>query len=327
MGSGRKLHGRRGVRHSGMKRRRSIKGRTRNLNTVGELALNYSHGRKLKRMKQSSVAKIRAALTPISSHTINAVGRMSSPQGQCSYSILPINDPYALSQVITAVNSTAGHPEITGGAQLGIEGKLCIQDSSAAVVFKNQTAGVAHLRIYECVARHDVPYSAGTFATLQGILTYGFGQENATQPVNAVDATTIGTTLFQNPLWCSYFKILNVRQEMLGVGNDLKISMAHKNPHTINPLIWSPTRYLALSRYTRCVVIQQWGDVGSDAISMPSLWTTCPTELDYNIVARYNWNAQQNATGLHTSQSSGFSSLTHGVQVLNEKSGQETSVF
>lgn len=79
---------------------------------------------------------------------------------------------------------------------------------------------------YDCFARKDIPYIAGSQIDVASIITQGFTDVGT-------GASIYGLTLFQNPKFLQYFKIKKVRRVLLSGGETVEIKRSMKKKWTI----------------------------------------------------------------------------------------------
>jgi len=119
---------------------------------------------------------------------------------------------------------------------------------------KNQENCVCNLQIYEYIARRCLPTDVGS--STDAVVQNGF-TANAT---HEIDASTLSGTLFNNPLFCVYNRIVGKpRNVMLPPGKEMTLSLSHLKGKMINPLTWNVGSEKTEQGYTRGYIIKCTG--------------------------------------------------------------------
>jgi len=220
----------------------------------GNVRMSKSIGRQPSRLNRSLEAKIRDVLNPANHHAIQNSGNVHVNNGQCVYTHFEMMNATDIDQVIAQAGGSAGVSSDYYNS------KLNIQNASLHVMLRNQTTNLVSLRVYEYICRRDVPDKILTSPTsgvevdgsTQHVVETGFTYQQTAQIVNS----SLGGTLFQNPLFCTYYKIVKVRNIQLGAGKCMSLSMSNLKTKVINPLVYNATDGDVLAGHTRGFCIQ-----------------------------------------------------------------------
>ena len=244
-------YGRKKSRGRGRKGHKRSRLRSDGLSTQ---VLSAAHGRTPKRVPGRRIAAIRKALSPVSTVALQTFQVQSGAVNTCSYVSYQIGNS---TDIAACINNS-------GSVTVGDNGKLLIDNGDFTAIISNQESVACNVRIYEYVCRRDTPQPSGD---TQAILNSGFADEVT---YNAVTSTTIGGTLFNNSLFCSYYKIVNVRTATVPSGKDLKLTMSLKSPKWVNPLTFNGADVWCHRNYTRGFVVQAWGHLGDGGGADPN---------------------------------------------------------
>jgi len=258
--------------------------RTKQVNDgQGNLRISKAIGYQPSKLSRGMEAKIRDMLQPANHHVIENSGNINAGNGRSVYTHFEMMNATDIDGVIAESSTVANK----------VNGKLHIQNATLQVMIRNQTTNLMTFRIYETICRRDVPDKIETFpgsgsevdGTTQTVLDYGFNYQQTSQIVNS----TIGGTLFQNPLFCSYYKILRVRTVQIGAGKCLNLTMSNLKARTINPMVYNLSDGDVLAGLTRNFVVQAIGSlVGTEGHSTST--TTGMINYDYMVSRKYAYN-------------------------------------
>lgn len=225
---------------------------------ISSQMLSASHGRAPKRVPGRRIAAIRKALSPVSTVALQSFNQQfSSVVNASSYLGYQIGSSADIAQCISNSASVTA----------GLNGKLLIDSADMTIVLSNQETLACNVRIYEYICRRDTPAAIGDIPT---ILANGWGDEVS---YTGITYSSIAGTLFNNPLFCSYNKILNVRTAIIPSGKDLKLTLSQKAPKWVNPLTFNSADIWAHGKYTRGFVVQAWGHLADGGAADPN--TVC----------------------------------------------------
>lgn len=222
---------------------------------IGEPSLTFSHGRKI-HTSQHFIKKVREACSNVNTHLVKNFTTSSSVGNGCSYSYLNmLNDPLDFIKIAVDINSYNTINESTL--------KYLLRDSKITYQLVNQTNLPMNLRIYECVPRNDVPVMPSIYASVQSILL------NSDSDVgdSGLDLDIAGT-LFQNTVFCTYFKIIHTRTIIMQPGENKSINIFHNTPSVINMERVRVTggsdttnKLMAMRGLSKFCVFQNWGSI------------------------------------------------------------------
>lgn len=258
--------------------------RTKQVNDgQGNLRISKAIGRQPSKLSRGLESKIRDMLQPANHHVIENSGNVNMGNGRSVYSHFEMMNATDIDGVIAQSTSVANK----------FNGKLNIQNAKMQVLIRNQTTNLMTFRVYEYICRRDVPdkieTSPGSGIEEDGdterVINRGFNYQQTFQ----INSESIGGTLFQNPLFCCYYKILKVRTVQIGAGKCLNLSMSNLKARTINPLVYNASDGDVLAGLTRGFVLQAVGSlVGSEGHS--SVATTGFINFDYMVSRKYAYN-------------------------------------
>lgn len=266
----------------------------------GNQRMAINHGKQHKRLNKNLENKIRDALNPMSSQLIQRSGNVTTnTHGQGNFTVFELGNADDIDKVITsaAANST--------GVSKEYNGKLHIANCKMDVMITNQASNLIHFRLYEYIYRNDPPETMepypGAGATIsadtQNIVTYGFNYNaGSAVPPYVQTANQIGTTLFSNPYFCSYCKIIKVRNIQLGAGRSLKLTLLNNKDKVINPLVYYNSDSAAESGYTRGYVLQAMGSLLGGSGGDETV-TTGLVSYDWVSIRKYQFNQPYDGKG------------------------------
>ena len=292
----------------------------------GQGNIRYSHklGHQPKRLGKLLESKIRDALNPASVHVIQNSGNTSVPNGQCYYTNFEMMNTEDMDQLIGIAN-TAG--QSTSGAPQDYNGKVNIQNAKLQLTLRNQTTNLVNMTIYEYICRRDLPdeieQSPGSVApevpgTTANAIIHGFNYQAAGAQIQA---NSLGGTLFQNPLFCTYYKITKVKRVQLGAGKVLNMSLSNLKARVINPLIYNNKDGDVLAGLTRGFVIQASGSLVGPAENAQGQPTTGFVNYDWYCSRKYAYNQPWSGSGRNTFASN-LPETVVPWQHINEYTGQ-----
>ena len=243
-----------GVRPKYKPSRRTVRGKTGKVRNDGDgnQKLGAQHGRQLSKLSKNQEFRIRNSLDPIDTLSIENIGIINVPVGapaKCDYTVFTAGSVDDIENVIQQVEGD------------NVEGKLYLKDYSMTVKLVNQANTVANLRVYECISRREmIPLpargSAPACNNIYDYLQYGFLYQNVSQLTSA----TISSTLYNNPLWCAYNKIVGKpRDVQIAPGKEFVLTLSHNSGKTINPILWENGSEFTEGRYSRHFVVQTIG--------------------------------------------------------------------
>lgn len=235
-------------------KKRGASGRVKQVNDgQGNFRISKAIGHQPRRLNVMLESKIRDALNPANHHVIQQSGNVHCPNGQSVYTHFEMMNADDIDSVIAQLSSSIGN---TGYAN----GKVNIQNCKLQLMLRNQTTNLVTLRLYEYICRRDVPDKIQTApgsvtevdGDTQNVIDAGFNYQAQADILN----TDVGGTLFQNPLFCTYYKIVKVRTVQLGAGKCMNLTMSQLKPRVINPLVYNATDGSVLAGHTRGFVVQ-----------------------------------------------------------------------
>lgn len=263
----------------------------------GNIKMAKKIGRQPRRLGRSLESKIRDVLNPANHHSIQQIGNVNVQNGRCVYTHFEMMNAEDVDLVIAQAGGSAGV------SSSYYNSKLNIQNAKMTVHLRNQTTNLVFLTVYEYICRRDVPDKIltvpGGATEVDGntgnIIEQGFNYQSTA----GITSQSLGGTLFQNPLFCTYYKITKVRKLMLGAGKNLSLSLSNLRARVINPLVYNATDGDVLAGLTRGFVIQASGSlVGSEGHS--SSVTTGFVNFDWFCGRKYAYNQPWYASAKNT---------------------------
>lgn len=250
---------RRQVRRTRSRTRASTQSPVRN-DGQGNSRMSSKHGRSLSRLSSIAESRIRASLTPIDTLIRQDVGMDNydnvDQMAWSAYRVFEIGNTSDVRKII----------EKSLGENPDHDLECSIKDYSMQIKLVNQMNTVVNLRTYEYVARNDMPF--GVFDSTQDCVSgsdNGFSKESP----HEVTEKTIGGTLFQNSAFCTYNKIVKVRNIQLGPGKECVLTLAHQKGNKINAVLYQSDNVTRRS-YTRGIVVQYIGSPCSGPLAEPA---------------------------------------------------------
>ena len=267
----------------------------------GNQRMAAAHGKRLRPLKPSMQKKVFTSLQPVDCQLIDYSAQTLSAVNQCKYSVYELGNTYDIDQLIVNANTTGG-----SGVPVDTNGKIFIKDMSMELTLTNCTNTTVDMQIYEYVARKDLP--PGLSSTAAAVVN-GFGQQATAQ----ITATSIGSTLFNNPLFCAYYKIVKVRNVQLALGKTLKLSLRSDKGKIINPMVWSNSGdEITEQGFTRGYVIRYQGQPANQNGVSGTPGVTI-AEVDAVWSNRYHFQSGYDVAGRNFFSSSTFGTVPTGL--------------
>jgi hypothetical protein len=198
--------------------------------TQGNQIVSKKIGRPQAKLSKSMETKVRKSLTAVNHQLFQDQGKViQGTPGFGAFEVFELNDCPEVYDLMTQNGIT---PKRTG--------KFTIHDSSMEIIATNQTSNAYDIRIYEYIARQDLPakLDLGTGSTVnpttEWVVENGFGfMYGGNKPTSIA----LASTLFDNPLFCSYYKIMGVRNIQLPAGRTMNLKMDCNLSKNINPFV------------------------------------------------------------------------------------------
>jgi len=264
----------------------------RDPNAPAPIALNH--------IRQGNIRFRRFANAPNSMNSIvgHPADASTYSYGQClthagpktDYYGFQLGSVYDIDDIFQKMNSV-------DGMVAGYSGKLDLQDANMKIRMTNAAQSTTSLVVYECVARRDCPDVLGN---LQQIIQDGFLRQTVAQ----VTHESIGGSLYQNALFCSYWEIKSVQRRELHPGATLSLS-TNAGAKLINPIVWNSSNTSSDQGYSRCFVIQATGMAcngtgdTNNTVEIAGVKLDCVVEIKYHFRSTFDSVGRQFfATGL-----------------------------
>lgn len=272
--------------------------------STAQPAITFRHGRS-SNLNKKFVQKVRSALTSKNSQNFISTQCKTSGIGDCTYSQSPV---ILGPDHVSVIAGNMGSSNYTK--------KFTIQNVLMNCSLTNQSSGVMCLRVYECMYRTDCPYSA-TYPSPLSLLGVGFTDAGLTTNI-----TNIAGTAYQSPAFCSWIKIINVRQVELNAGETKHISIRNNNSKFVNlekyAVGGAGYSIQGFGRYSKFLLFQQWGQTVNDSVST-TVVSTDRTKLDFVFTVKYEYTWLDDYTNnVYTSGSLG---AVNTAQYVNETTG------
>lgn len=232
----------------------------------GNQRLSFKHGRPARKLKKGLVKKIRAALQPKCTQLLVDSHYLHPGSGVKDMVCIPFCDITDMTTLINNINS--GSTSEVADLLVNKNGRLQVTDYTGDIKLVNQGTGVASLRVYECICRRDF-MDQGSGNSWNTNLQNGFNaQEQGSTAPNGIKYTSFGGTLFQNPWWVTYARVLKVVDLQVASGATVQLNVSHMKSYTVNPIIWNTFgNVLGIGGCTRMFVIESIGKVGDGGAS------------------------------------------------------------
>jgi len=243
--------------------------------------LYFKHGRPYK-ISSKFVSKVKEAASNINTYVFKGADTASAGYNQASYwgssSLYNFND---IATIASVINNT--QPQINTL-------KYIVRNAETTLTIGNQSNDTAYCQLYECQARHDLPYTV-PYSSYITRLRDGFA---AAGQING--DTDLSVTPFQSPAFTEAFKILNTKNFTLSPGENKKITIKDNKAFNVNMARWQVTNGVTVSPQvsgiasrTKFVLVKFWGQVLNDSTTLTSVGTNT-LKLDFIYTSKYNYS-------------------------------------
>lgn len=166
--------------------------------------------------------------------------------------------------------------------------KITIHSYSSEVLINNRTSAPIILKLYECIARRDVPSS--TLYDLLTLMNDSLSHQSSTPSgFVAPSINSLGYSPYSNRGLTKNFKIIKQRTRTLMPGGLTKYTVSLKRCCDIDQIVDSYSNIMAKKGVTKCLVIQAYGTPTNDE-KTSTLLSTEKVTLDVMKITRINWN-------------------------------------
>lgn len=284
--------------------RRTVK-RVRYSGNKGAQHIDYltaSHGRRM-RQHNKLAAKLQRSLVPVDSMTFtHATQHVLANAGYQQWIVLEAGKPDDINQIsdYCKTRMANGQAQVaasgiqTSAGNVSFSGKFRIYDYEGTWTMKNQSQLACHMEIYEVIARQNVPRQSplNGYDSIYDMVTAGFGRGDYSGV--SANPSDITTSLYQNHMFCSWFKIVSKKAHFMAPGHELKLKLAHNSTRTINPLTTqlgsvASSAAIAEGHYTRAFVIRYMGEVVHSTLAGNAV-TSGTAKLDILGMRKYHFN-------------------------------------
>lgn len=298
----------------------------------GTRHVRFNHG-KPRGSNAKRVQAIVRNMTPINTHIIAEEGDVTkiNSSGYAAYKCIAVGDPYDITSIRSSANTVAQTWAGSGGMQDGVtgfvypgrDGRFYVHSYQTDIEMKNQAYTMCKVTLYECLARDNVPVTS-TFADVNAILQNGWTAKSIASG-GRMTADDQDSTLFMNPQFCHYFKILHQRQISLDPGQEIMVSLTHGHPKCINSLLLGTSpEYMAIRGYTRVIVIRVEGSLTDSGNSTSA--DTSDFRVIYQATTKYRWNQVYFASEMITQAGTGPDGYVSTAQQSIAPSGNPAQV-
>lgn len=267
--------------------------RGRDNNVFENEKIGFKHGKSMK-VSPAFLNKVKIASSNLNSSIFKAVANITQTKGLGIY--FGSTMTYDNGSIYAIFNNIGG-----GGAGTNATTKYTIESLTQSTLLTNNDNAAVNVRVYECVARYDIPSVAAQDTPLES-LTLGF-----TAAAYTNGATDSGSTAFQSPAFTSRYKILNVKMVKFQPGETKTFTLSEQSPVLINIARWisgptgAATNLIAgLGRKSMFLMFQAWGEVALDSAALTHVGLT-GVNMSLHATTRYNYRWTQDSTNTNSS--------------------------
>jgi len=245
---------------------------------------------------------IKNQLIPVKDYLIRDKEHLVSDIGQCSYTWFPLGD---VSDIISIFG------------QLGTSDpnqKFDITDAELQLRCQNMSSAACYMRVYTCVARHDIPSS---LTSMQSMLEGGFAEYKTDAEITDI---TVGGTVFHNSQWVNYFNVIATKEIKLDLAESVTLDLKNPRNKLINYKLIDDAGPLALLGYTQGFVVQLWGQLASSTADGLAP-TVCNTKVATLSERRYSVKLTEDSVQKGTYLIGDALDTTLTTTLVNEASG------
>ncbi|UAU46999.1 Cap [Chicken proventriculitis-associated circular virus 3] len=258
----------------------------------GNQRLGHSVGRRVGKLAKRTEYKIRDSLNPVDSAVFETAGSEQTHIGQCRYLVAETG---STSDIRAVIDNLAASGKVDVAA--GYNGKFYIKGMTMQHKFMNQTNGLINVRIYEYVARAN-PMPTTLHGSTQDAVNNGWVQQGISAGQIVIDQYRVSGTLFNNPTFTNYYKIVKVRNVQMAPGKEMVLTLGHQSPKVINMISQANTYSPVIGGFTKGYCIQYWGQPCNDASEMGvQVCTTTIAKLTWQQSRRYSYQEEYNIAG------------------------------
>lgn len=259
---------------------------------AGNQRLSVAHGRRNKKMSNKKEAQIRATLTPMDTASMVYTGTSQTAYGQCEYTC-----ENSEAGTVVDINAVMANAKNNNDSEVkpGADGKFFMNSYDMELKIINACNSVTNIRVYEVMARRDVPIPVGS---LEFLCTNGW-TDQAPSIGTPISKNWLGGTLYQNVGLTPFYKIIKDTRLTLAPGKELRLTLSHKTSKVMNPVVVDALNILALGGYTKGFVIQHWGQPIGDtpAIIANQVISTSVSKILWTVTKKYKYQEQYDNAG------------------------------
>jgi len=240
---------------------------------VQDPVYKVKHGKNTKVLSTTFINKIRDGLNPPKQYTNVIPSIILADEGKCeyqSYTLLSPNDIYAMADKI--------------GLETDDNFKLSISDAKMTLRLQNQSSANITIRMYEWVSRYDLP---DALTSVENVVENGF-LTNKTD--NEITDEMVGSCLYDNPQFVTYFKIVRDRTFVLTPNKVVSLVCHDPKTQTINGQIINNAFLQCIRNVTKGYVIQVTGQI-ANATDNALVTTTTAGKL--SVIATWEYTFKQ----------------------------------
>jgi len=259
-------------------------------------------GGKKQIVSRGQMEYIKNQLIPVKDYLIRDKEHLVSDIGQCSYTWFPLGD---VSDIISIFG------------QLGTSDpnqKFDITDAQLQLRCQNMSSAACYLKVYTCVARHDIPDS---LTTIQTMLDNGFSEYKTDAEITNI---TVGGTVFHNSQWVNYFNVIASKEIKLDLAESVTLDLKNPRNKLINYKLIDDASPIGLLGYTQGFVVQLWGQLAASTAAGLAP-TVCNTKVATLSERRYSVKLTEDSVQKGTYLIGDTLDDTASTTLINEATG------
>lgn len=261
----------------------------------------FSHGHKSV-MAKSKARRIIESITPVNTYLVQSTSQITvSSFGQCNYGNYIVGFPSDYNLIMNLDSSLNQK-----------SAKAVLRSQSQTLEMVNMSNTTCYARVYEYVFRHDLPafQSGGAIFNSYANFASNMIQGGFADAVNVIPYTTLSSTIYENPSFCSWCKVINQRMLEFSPGQVIQIDQFDQKAKSLNANIFGTSSlftsnpFFAMKGYTKGILIQVWGQPVDDTTTNTQVSTDkVKLSVLQKVTYKYQWVLDANpsayiATGL-----------------------------
>lgn len=259
---------------------------------AGNQRMSLSHGRSPSKLSSVKENQIRKTLTPVDVASFVYTGSSQTAYGQCEYTCenSEVGTVFDIDAIM--INARANNDS---DVKSGEAGSFFMNAYDMELKIVNATNSVCNLRVYEVMARRDIPSAVGSLTNLCSV---GWTDQKTSVGV-PISKNWLGGSLYQNVGLTPFYKIIKDKRLTLAPGKELRLTLSHRTPKVINPVVVDTANISAIGGYTKGFVIQHWGQPMGDSPAPPGVQTisTSVSKILWTVSKKYKYQEQYDNAG------------------------------